>query len=131
MSNEIDTVDQKTKSQKDESSDPVSSESNESDYIEEHTSRYKMNIVASPVVKQLDDPVFKFIESNDNKIHPFMLEGVVEERRRMSSVMPSREMILNIVSAASREDDKVSSANFDENYMMFGGEHYNKVRESA
>lgn len=39
MSNEIDTVDQKTKSQKDASSDPVSSESNESDYIDDQNNR--------------------------------------------------------------------------------------------
>ena len=53
MSNEIDTVDHHSKSPKRSNSD--SSESNESDYIEEdQNNRYKVGVVASPVVKPLD-----------------------------------------------------------------------------
>jgi hypothetical protein len=64
-------------------------------------------------------------------MHPFMLEGVLEEKRRKSSVMPSRDMILNYVAKLDRDEvDKVDTHNFDENYMMFGGDKYLKVRIS-
>lgn len=53
MSNEIDTADQNTKGKKKSQSD--SSESNDSDYIDEESNkRYQVGVVVSPLVKVLD-----------------------------------------------------------------------------
>ena len=52
----------------------------------------------------------------------------MEEKRRKSSCMPNRDMILNYAAKIVKEEaDKVSSREFDENYMMFGGDKYLKV----
>jgi len=126
MSNELDTNDNQTKSNKKSISGSDSSESNESDYIEENTARYKINMVQTPVVNQLDSPKIANVNIENNQVHPFMLEGMVEEKKRRASAIPNREMILEYALVAEKEEE-VSAGNFDENYMMFGGDHYMKV----
>lgn len=123
ISNEVDTNDQKTNTKGRNDPPTPTSSSNESDYINEENPRYQMNIVQSPVVKQLDpepDPMTV-------PMHPFMLEAKVEEKRRMSSVIPSIDAILSYNKKIEEEGDTVNSNNFDENYLMFGGDKYTKV----
>jgi hypothetical protein len=60
-------------------------------------------------------------------MHPYMLEGMIEDKRRKSSCMPNRDMILSYVAKLENkndDDDNVSIGNFDENYMMYGGDKY-------
>ena len=125
MSNEIDTNDQKSKEKNEDHSGPISSSSKESDYLEEDTNPYRLGVVASPVVKPLDPTSSK--AEPQNKVHPFMLEGVVEDRRRMSSVVSRNSGVMSMISTPrNRVED--SARDLDENYMMFGGDMYTKVR---
>lgn len=91
-----------------------------------------MNVANSPQVEPLvkgDNTTKAGALPSNNKVHPFMLECVFEEKRRASAVI-SREAILSYASSmAERSDDNISSSNFDENKMMFGGggDKYMKV----
>lgn len=72
-------------------------------------------------------PVQKEEQSNSN-VHPFLLEWVVEEKRRKSAAIVDREMIMNYVSNLNdKEIDKSSNFDLNETYMMFGGKEYIKV----
>jgi hypothetical protein len=88
-----------------------------------------MNITAFPDVKPLDSPkIEKKPQQEGLLVHPFMLEGLVEEKRRRASAVANRDMILDFVNAAQQKDDDVRASDFDENLMMFGGSKFWQVR---
>lgn len=87
-----------------------------------------MNITAFPDVKPLDSPIMEKKQHQENMlVHPFMLEGMVEEKRRRASAVANRDMILDFVNSSQQKDDDVRASDFDENLMMFGGSKYWQV----
>lgn len=114
VSNEVEeSNDQKSKSEQSENENVIeSSSSHESDYINEKSNKYHMNIVQSnenhirsnskvKIVVQASDENKK---QEDTKVHPFMLESVIEEKRRMSSAIAEREMILSYVATSEAKN---------------------------
>ena len=62
------------------------------------------------------------------KVHPFMAEGMQQLRRRSSSVQTRRNIMLTTsFNQGTEKEEGVSPMNFDENYLMFGGDKYKKV----
>ena len=104
----------------------VESESKESDYLEEKNAKNGVNL---PVVKQLDPNHDPNKKESSSKVHPFMAEGMQNMKRRHSSAIIHSNM--DLAQGIEMEKDKenhVSPINFDENYLMFGGDKYKKVR---
>ena len=144
LSNEKEETEQVHTKEDQKSSLPDSSHSNESDYVDEHKDKMEVKIAVCPAV-DFKHQEFKSKETADiqsNFVHPFMLECVVEETRRKSSAIADRDMILSCMQYfllksylsigikglnKKDEDDAVSSSEFDENLLMFGGKKSNKV----
>ena len=111
---EIDDNSQENNSSRDSSD-------HESDYAEGPQKSYIMTVNNS-----LEKADINF--QNSNRVHPFLQEWVNEEKRRNSSNVANREMILNYAaSVASKDNDARSNLDLNETYMMFGGEDYLKV----
>ena len=87
-----------------------------------------MNITAFPDVKPLDSPEIEKKQQEGMLVHPFMVEGKVEEKRRRASAVANRDMILDFINTSQQKDDDVRASDFDENLMMFGGGKYWQVR---
>ena len=100
-------------------SDPDSSD-DEMDSKEEN--QYKIN---TNTVNQPTNHLANNAQNDVNCIHPFMLEGVQEEKRRKSWAVFDLGMIVNY--QAKKEEEVASIHEFDENYLMFGGDKYLKV----
>ena len=66
-------------------------------------------------------------KSGDGQVHPFLLEWVVEEKRRKSYAVADREMILSYAATVAVQEEAKSTFDIDETYMMFGGKDYIKV----
>ena len=134
LSNEKEETEHNNAKDEGNSSCNGSSNSNESDYIETKQNNSNMKIEISPAADNKHHEV-KWKETSDydvTKIHPFMLEGYVEDRRRKSSAIADREMILSYARVkVEKEEGAVTARDFDENLMMFGGNTVtNKVRVS-
>mmetsp|Transcript_26882 Transcript_26882/g.23731 ORF Transcript_26882/g.23731 Transcript_26882/m.23731 type:complete len:135 (+) Transcript_26882:337-741(+) len=56
-----------------------------------------------------------------------MAEGIQGKRRHSSAIIHKNLILSNGANPwKEKEDDSVSPLNFDENYLMFGGDKYNK-----
>ena len=132
LSNEKEETDrnnskEEAKSSEDESSN---SENKQTDSNENRDCSYNMTIEVSPAADhQNKHTQLKGGETpgyDTSRIHPFMLEGIIEETRRKSYAMVDRDMILSYARIKDeKEDDLPSARDFDENLMMFGGNMLN------
>lgn len=97
------------------------SENTDSNYHREE--QVGMTIEVSPAAEHKHEQVKGGGDGYDtSRIHPFMLEGIVEETRRLSSAIVDRDNILSYAKVKEEKDEDLPSArDFDENLMMFGG----------
>lgn len=111
----------------------VTSESNESDNKREEA-KVKTKI-SQPVVLKLEQrksSTYKNLKITAggelSQVHPFMAEGMKSIRKENSSPFTQRnELLVGSLSVQKQKSDEVSPYNFDENYMMFGGDKYKEV----
>lgn len=88
----------------------------------------KVNVTSFTTKKVI--PIVNPLALNDTPkmMHPFMVEGMQEMKRKSSSVQTHRNiMLFTSMNHQNEKENEVSPMNFDENYLMFGGEKYTKV----
>jgi len=62
------------------------------------------------------------------RIHPFMAEGLKDLPPNSSGTFTHDELLAHSVNCPKDNSDGVSPLDFDENYLMFGGDTYLKDR---